>query len=651
MYMRRILLFLLFAQSLLAQNTVQWSAQARQTDTSTYDVVLSATITDNWKLYGTELPEGGPLPTIFVWENAEPIGTIQGDSPKSGFDPIFQIELSYYTESALLVQSVKTEAENINVTIEYQACDDSVCIFREELLIIPTDGTAINATNRDLTAIEADDNSLALNLKNTELLEASVTTKNTSWWGIFILGLLGGFLALLTPCVFPLIPLTVSYFSKSSTSRAVGIRRSLVYTLSIIGIYALLSLPFHFLDQLRPEVLNSIATNVVLNMVFFAVFLVFALSFFGLFDITLPSSWSSKSDEASTKSSYLGIFFMALTLALVSFSCTGPILGSLLVGSLTADGGAVQLTAGMLGFGTALALPFGVLSFFPNVLSKLPKSGGWLHNVKVSLGFIELALALKFLSNADMVQGWGILPREVFIGIWIFILLLWAVFLFGGLSFLQASTKKVFRFQRLLGLTIVLFVLYLAQGILPNSKTPLRALSGFPPPTFYSIYETESDCPLNLDCYKDFEMGKATAQAQQKPILLDFTGWACVNCRKVEENIWTKPEIFELLRNEVVLVSLYVDDRKPLDESDQQTIKYADGTTRTLTTVGQKWSAFQALNFKSVSQPYYVLMLPDGTILNPPIQYTDATTYAAWLKEGIEVSKSAQTLVPAFSIK
>lgn len=342
---------------------------------------------------------------------------------------------------------------------------------------------------------------------------------------------------------------------------------------------------------------------------------------------------------------------MALTLALVSFSCTGPILGSLLVGSLTADGGAAQLTAGMLGFGTALAFPFGFMSFFPNVLSKLPKSGGWLHNVKVSLGFVELALALKFLSNADMVQSWGLLPRELFICIWMFILILWALFLLGGLSFLHTKPKRTGVFQKSLGFVVLLFVAYLGQGVLPNQDTPLRALSGFPPPAFYSVYETESDCPLNLDCYKDFESGKAAAIAQQKPLLLDFTGWACVNCRKVEENIWTRPEVFEMLRDEVVLVSLYVDDRKPLDEEDQQVVTYADGSTRKLATVGQKWSTFQALNFKSVSQPYYVLMMPDGTILNPPIQYTDAATYTAWLKEGIAASKSAQPLISAFSIE
>ena len=644
----RLLLFLfLFTQSLLGQETVQWSAQARQTDSNTFDVVFNVAIADNWKLYATSLPAGGPLPTKFLWKNASTLGAIKGTTPKKGFDAIFEMELSYYMGNAILIQSVQTEEKEISLTIEYQACDDSLCIFREKTLVIPTDGSTVNAANQDLTDIEIDDNSLLLNLKNPELLSDSVATKNTSWWGIFVLGLLGGFLALLTPCVFPLIPLTVSYFSKSSSSRSQGIKRSLAYTFSIIGIYGLLSLPFHFLDQLRPEVLNSIATNVVLNMVFFIVFLIFALSFFGLFELRLPTSWSSKSDEASAKSSFLGIFFMALTLALVSFSCTGPILGSLLVGSLTADGGAVQLTAGMLGFGTALAFPFGFMSFFPNVLNKLPKSGGWLHYVKVSLGFVELALALKFLSNADMVQSWGVLPRELFIGIWMFIFLLWALFLLGGLSFLHANPKKIGGMQKILGVAVLLFVAYLGQGILPNQNAPLRALSGFPPPTFYSVYETDSDCPLNLDCYKDFESGKIAAIALKKPILLDFTGWACVNCRKVEENIWTQPDVFELLRDEVVLVSLYVDDRKPLDEEDQQVVTYADGSTRKLSTVGQKWSTFQALNFKSVSQPYYVLMMPDGTILNPPIQYTDAATYTAWLRDGIAASK-AKTLQPVF---
>lgn len=649
--MRYFLFIFCFLTFSWGQDPVQWSAQARQTDANTYDVILKASIEENWKLYDTSLPEGGPLPTVFKWNNATTLGTLQGSTPKIGFDPIFDMDLAYYLNEVVWVQSVQTDASEIDLVIEYQACDDALCIFREEPLLIPTDGSVVNATNRDLTDVELGGNNLALELQNTELLEASGPDVKASWWRIFVLGLLGGFLALLTPCVFPLIPLTVSYFSKSSVSRSVGIRRSLTYAFSIIGIYALLSSPFHFLDQLRPEVLNTIATNVVLNLIFFAVFVVFALSFFGLFDLTLPAKWSAKSDEAATRSSYLGIFFMALTLAVVSFSCTGPILGSLLVGSLTADGGALQLTAGMLGFGTALALPFGVLSFFPNVLSKLPKSGGWLQHVKVSLGFVELALALKFLSNADMVEGWGILPRELFIGIWMLILLLWAIYLFGGFGFMQPKPKKNTTIKKALGMLVVLFVVYLGQGLVPNQQAPLRALSGFPPPTFYSIYETDSDCPLNLDCYKDFDKGKSAAIQQQKPLLLDFTGWACVNCRKVEENIWTLPEVYKRLRDEVVVISLYVDDRTVLPKEEQQTITYADGSSRVLETVGQKWSAFQAMNFKSVSQPYYVLMMPDGTILNSSIQYTDAATYLAWLKEGIAASESPQPLVPAFGIE
>ena len=649
--MRFFLFLFCCLSSSWGQDPVKWSAQARQTDTNTYDVILKANIQENWKLYDTTLPDGGPLPTVLIWNNATAIGSLEGSTAKTGYDPIFEMDLAYYTDEVLWVQTVETTSSEIDLLIEYQACDDALCIFREEPLLIPTDGSLVNATQRDLTEFTLADNNLTLDLKNTELLAGSGPNVSASWWRIFVLGLLGGFLALLTPCVFPLIPLTVSYFSKSSVSRAVGIRRSLSYAFSIVGIYALLSLPFHFLDQLRPEVLNAIATNVVLNLISFAVFLLFALSFFGLFDLTLPSKWSAKSDEAAMRSSYLGIFFMALTLAVVSFSCTGPILGSLLVGSLTADGGAMQLTAGMLGFGTALALPFGVLSFFPNVLSKLPKSGGWLQHVKVSLGFVELALALKFLSNADMVQGWGILPRELFIGIWMLILLLWAIYLFGGFGFMHPKPKKNGLKQKAIGMLVVLFVIYLRQGLVPNQQTPLRALSGFPPPAFYSVYQTESDCPLNLDCYKDFEQGKAAAINQQKPILLDFTGWACVNCRKVEENIWTQPEVYRLLRDEVVVISLYVDDRKTLPEGAQQTITYADGSSRVLETVGQKWSAFQAINFKSVSQPYYVLMEADGTILNTPIQYTDKATYLAWLKEGIAAGKSPQPLVPAFGIE
>ncbi len=625
-------------QTIFSQNQVQWSAQARQTDDSTYDVVINASIIDNWKLYSTDLSEGGPLPTVLKWKNSTQIEKLQTSLPKSGYDPIFLMELSYYENEATFIQKVKNNSKQIDLIIEYQACDDKLCIFREEVLSIPTDGRIINASGKDLTDISTVQNPLKLDFKNTFFIDETLEKQKGNLFEIFILGFLGGFLALLTPCIFPLIPLTVSYFSKSSSSKVNAIRRSLIYTVSIISIYFVLSTPFFFLDQLRPEILNSIATNVFLNLLFFAVFCVFALSFFGLFDLTLPTRWASASDSISEKTSIFGIFFMALTLAIVSFSCTGPILGSLLVGSLTAEAGAVQLSIGMVGFGTALALPFGLLSFFPNIVNKIPKSGGWMQKIKVSLGFIELALALKFLSNADMVQGWGLLPREIFLLIWITIFIFWAIYLFGGLDFLQSKSFKVSIFQKIIGTLVIVFVIYLTQGIFSAKKSPLKILSGFPPPIFYSIKKSDSNCPLGINCFKDFQTGLDFAKELKKPILIDFTGWACVNCRKIEENVWTKPEIFKILNEEIVLISLYVDDKTPLNDNEKFDVKFNDGSSRLISNIGQKWSTFQALNFKSVSQPYYVLIDPDLKILNPPIQYTNAIEYKAWLEDGLKNS-------------
>ena len=626
-------------QTIFSQNQVQWSAQARQTDDSTYDVVINASIIDNWKLYSTDLPEGGPLPTVLKWKNSTQIEKLQTSLPKSGYDPIFLMELSYYEKEATFIQKVKNNSKQIDLIIEYQACDDKLCIFREEVLSIPTDGRIINASGKDLTDISTAQNPLKLDFKNTFFIDETLDKQKGNLFEIFILGFLGGFLALLTPCIFPLIPLTVSYFSKSSSSKVNAIRRSLIYTVSIISIYFVLSTPFFFLDQLRPEILNSIATNVFLNLLFFAVFCVFALSFFGLFDLTLPTRWASASDSISEKTSIFGIFFMALTLAIVSFSCTGPILGSLLVGSLTAEAGAVQLSIGMVGFGTALALPFGLLSFFPNIVNKIPKSGGWMQKIKVSLGFIELALALKFLSNADMVQGWGLLPREIFLLIWITIFLFWAIYLFGGLGFLKFKSFKASIFQKIIGTLVIVFVIYLTQGIFSAKKSPLKILSGFPPPTFYSIKKSDSNCPLGINCFKDFQTGLDFAKDLKKPILIDFTGWACVNCRKIEENVWTRPEIFKILNEEIVLISLYVDDKTPLNDNEKFDVKFNDGSSRLISNIGQKWSTFQALNFKSVSQPYYVLIDPDLKILNPPIQYTNAIEYKAWLEDGLKNSR------------
>ena len=414
-----------------------------------------------------------------------------------------------------------------------------------------------------------------------------------------------------------------------------GVFNALLYGFFIVFIYVLLSLPFHFLDSLNPEILNTIATNVPLNLFFFAIFIFFAFSFFGYYELTLPSSWGNTADSSSNMKGGIGIFFMALTLAIVSFSCTGPILGSLLAGSLTTDGGAMQLTVGMTGFGFALALPFALFALFPNALNALPKSGGWMTTVKVVLGFLELALALKFLSNADLVSHWGLLKREVFIGIWVFLAFGLTLYLFGLIRFPHDQKGKLSKARIGTGVLSLLLTAYLSFGLFSKENT-LQLLSGFPPPEFYSIYATDNECPLGLECYKDFETGLAVAQKTGKPILLDFTGWACVNCRKMEENVWSQPEIFNLLNEEVILISLYIDDKSELPENEVFNFQYPDGRVRTINTIGEKWASFQSLNFNSASQPFYVLMHADGTLLNSPIQYTDASTYSEWLQTGLQ---------------
>ena len=644
--MRIIPLFLnlLFTGLPLAQNPVTWTTQASQTDSLTYDLVITATIEEKWHLYATEMPEDGPLPTEFTFQDTTPIGPLTHSELITGFDPIFEMELSYFDNKATFYQTVVVADEtvqDITVDLIYQACDDKLCIFRDEQLLISLSGDSQEQQSEDLTALTPDsEKKLKIELKNTNLLAASSDqdSDSSSIWNIFLLGFFGGLIALLTPCVFPMIPLTVSFFTKQSSTKSQGLTNALLYAFFIVFIYALLSLPFHFLDSINPEILNTISTNIWLNIFFFLIFLFFAFSFFGYYELTLPSSWANRLDFASNKAGgIIGIFLMALTLAIVSFSCTGPILGSLLAGSLSSTGGATQLSMGMTGFGLALALPFGLFALFPNLLQSLPKSGGWMNTLKVVLGFIELALAIKFLSNADLVAHLGILKREIFIGLWILIFVVMIAYLFGLFRFPHEPKKPTLGTGRILLAVVSLsFVIYLVPGILPNSSSnSLKLLAGFPPPTFYSIYAQESDCPLNLDCYKDYDKGITIAKAANKPILLDFTGWACVNCRKVEENVWSDPEIYRLINEELVLISLYVDDREPLAKEDQFTLEYTSGRVRNIETVGQKWAAFQAINFNSVAQPHYILMMPDGTVLAPPQQYTDIPTYLGWLQDGL----------------
>jgi thiol:disulfide interchange protein len=639
-----LIINLLFASLALAQNPVTWTTQAKQIDSLTYDVVITATLEEKWHLYATEMPEDGPLPTEFTFQDTTPIGPLTHSELITGFDPIFEMELSYFDNKATFYQTINVvdqSVQDITVDLIYQACDDKLCIFRDEQLLIPLSDDSQEQQSEDLTALTAESGKkLKIELKNTDLLSTNYDqdSDSSSIWNIFLLGFFGGFIALLTPCVFPIIPLTVSFFTKQSGTKSEGLTNALLYAFFIVLIYALLSMPFHFLDTINPEIFNTISTNIWLNIFFFLIFLFFAFSFFGYYELTLPSSWVNRIDFASNKTGgIIGIFLMALTLAIVSFSCTGPILGSLLAGSLSSTGGATQLTMGMIGFGLALALPFGLFALFPNLLQSLPNSGGWMNTLKVVLGFIELALAIKFLSNADLVAHWGIIKREIFIGIWILIFLVMIAYLFGLFRFPHEAKKPILGAGRILiAVVCLLFVVYLAPGTLPNSSSnSLKLLAGFPPPTFYSIYPQDSDCPLSLDCYKDYDKGLAVAKAMNKPILLDFTGWACVNCRKVEENVWSDPEIYKLINEELVLISLYIDDREPLAKEDQFTLEYTSGRIRNIETIGQKWAAFQAINFNSVSQPHYILMMPNGTVLAPPQQYTDIPTYLKWLKNGL----------------
>lgn len=470
---------------------------------------------------------------------------------------------------------------------------------------------------------------------------ASQPDADSSLMHIFILGFIGGLVALLTPCVFPMIPLTVSFFTKGAKNRKKGIANAGLYGFFIFMIYVLLSLPFHFLDKLNPEILNNISTNVYLNIAFFVIFIFFALSFFGFYEITLPSTLSNKADSKSGVGNVFGIFFMALTLALVSFSCTGPILGTLLAGSLTTDGGAMQLTSGMAGFGLALALPFALFALFPNWLNSLPKSGGWLTTVKIVLGFLELAMALKFLSNADLVMSWGLLKREIFIGIWILIGAALTLYLFGILKFKHEYLKKPLPKLRLsLGVITALFTLYLIPGVTNTKFANLSLISGFPPPLYYSIYQKDSHCIYGLDCTDDYETGVQRAKETGKAILLDFTGYACVNCRRMEENVWTQPEVLELMHSEFVVISLYVDHKKKLPVSEQFEYTTKDGAVRHVKTIGDKWALFETENFRNNAQPLYAILDTNEVLMNHPVGYTpDYKEYLGWLKCGLEAAK------------
>lgn len=622
---------------------VKWESKVHKISDTEYDIILTGTIDNGWHVFSQFTHEDGSLPSVLNFINVDAdyqlIGSAEESETIKAYNDVFEIEETYFVNKAEFKQRINllnSDVKQLKINLDYQVCKE-VCINKVHQFVFNLDGSETK-----LKAVVVDQNSkllsdqLRLDLKNKEFLQsaAAESDKIRSLWKIFVLGFLGGLMALLTPCVFPMIPLTVSYFTKQSQNEVKGIRNAILYGFFIILIYLILSVPFHYLDAVNPEILNTISTNIWLNIFFFIIFIIFAFSFFGYFELTLPNAWLNKMDSASSIGGFIGIFFMALTLALVSFSCTGPILGSLLAGSLTTDGGALQLSTGMAGFGFALAFPFTLFAIFPKLLSSLPKSGGWLTTVKVCLGFFELAMAFKFLSNADLVAHWGLLKREIFIGIWIVIFLLMALYFFGLIHFPHDDKKKSGFVRIASGILTISFVIYLITGLQKNS--PLNVLSGFPPPSYYSIYEQKSECPLGLNCFKDFAEGVAFAKSNDKPILLDFTGWACVNCRKMEENVWSDSNIFKMLKNDFVVISLYIDDRRELEAVNQFSFQMGENQLKQIKSVGDKWATFQYINFNTVSQPFYVTMSSDLEVLNTPIQYSNNREYYEWLTKSLD---------------
>jgi thiol:disulfide interchange protein DsbD len=484
----------------------------------------------------------------------------------------------------------------------------------------------------------------SININNSISACGDDDPSRKSMFSIFLFGLLGGLIALLTPCVFPMIPVTVSFFTKKSDDRKQAITNAILYGLFIFLIYVAITIPFHIANKtISPEIFNNISTNVWLNLLFFAIFVLFALSFFGFFEIGLPAGLANKMDSKSGLGNLGGIFFMAGTLAIVSFSCTGPIFGTLLVG--VAEQGAWPLTVGAAGFGLALGLPFALFAMFPNWLHSLPKSGGWMTDLKVVLGFLELALAVKFFSNADLVKQWGILKREVFIGIWIIIALLTVLYLLGKIKFPHTGRITRFSFPRIA--FIILFAaigIYLLPGVTNTKWADLKLISGFPPPrTTYSLYSSDKEHDIFEPLQNDYKKALEIAKKENKPVLIDFTGWACVNCRRMEEKVWPNKIVDSLMRNEFVVVSLYVDDRKKLPLTEQTVDTLSTGQPKSINTVGDKWATFQTENFGATSQPQYAIISADQVALTKTKYYTpDADEFIDWLKCGLDTYRKVK---------
>ncbi len=658
-----LLLIVLFTQICQAQllDPVKWTQKIEKISDTEYNLVFKGTIDKDWHMYSQFTPDGGSLPLEVLYDEAkgnyEAVGKAKESPYKKHFNDIFGVDEYYFENQVKIQQRIKVinpKLTQVVIKLNYQACKES-CINQEKAFTFVLPKSAAIAAVAVQDSLVADTASVVetpvvvKSDKNPTPVVQPISTEDKGWLSIFILAFLGGFAALLTPCVFPMIPMTVSFFTKQSKTPAQGKKNALIYGISIIAIYVILGLSVTAI--FGADALNALSTNVWFNLIFFVLLLVFAASFLGAFEIMLPNSWANKVDRQADRGGIVGILFMALALAIVSFSCTGPIVGTLLVQA--ASKGGLAPVIGMLCFSTALALPFMFFAMFPGWMHSLPKSGGWLNTVKVFLGFLELALAFKFLSNADLVLQLHLLEREVFLAIWISIFGSLSLYLLGKITLPHDSPLPSISVSRLfVALLSLSFTIYLIPGLW---GAPLKLINAFPPPIEYSesplgvgktaavsgassavLPEGAELGPHQLVVFKDYEKGLAYAEAVHKPILLDFTGYACVNCRKMENNVWSDPRILSILKNEVVLISLYVDDKRMLPLSEQ--IKAAE-TGELLETIGDKWTDFMISKYKTNTQPLYVLTDLTGANLNvntPTCSYDpDVAKYESWLKQGI----------------
>jgi len=667
---------------------VKWSTSVKKISETEYDLISKATIEGGWHLYSQVVPEGGPLPTVFTFEenNAyKTIGKVKEGKGVTELDPVFDMIITFFSNTATFTQRVQLTGDKgttVKGEVEFMVCDDTRClppnyvdlIFKipdpkkdsdSAIAAVDTDDSKsddVKVEEKNVEEIVPSTTDFLENVTTTDTIQGAAKTSDSSkaaveqtkkqeskgLWTIFVVAFLFGFTALLTPCVFPMIPMTVSFFTKQSKSRAAGIKNAIIYGIAIIVIYVFLGAIVTWF--FGADALNALSTNVWFNFFFFILLVIFALSFLGAFEIMLPNSWANKVDRQADRGGIIGIFFMALALAIVSFSCTGPIIGTLLVEA--ASKGGIAPFVGMFGFSLALAMPFALFAAFPGWMNSLPKSGGWLNTVKVFLGFLELALAFKFLSNADLVLQLHWLEREVFLAIWIAVFGALTLYLFGKFQLPHDSPIDKLSVGRLsIGLIVAAFTIYLIPGLW---GAPLKLISGFPPPMQYSespygvgytklgsggsattaeFPEGAHLGPHDILAFHDYETGLAYAKKVGKPVLVDFTGHACVNCRKMEERVWSEPKILKLLNNDVVLISLYVDDKRPLPEGE----KYiSEISGKELKYIGQKWSEFQILRYKANAQPFYVLMDHNEENLIDPVGYTpDIEEYYNWLQNGV----------------